>query len=58
MSNKFTRYILFAMAPNVIGNTLATSVVAKWEGELAPEHEMQAGDSVPSDQVPGDPVRA
>ena len=42
MSNKFTRYILFAMAPNVIGNTLATSVVAKWEGELAPEHEMQA----------------
>jgi len=39
----------------VIGNTLATSVVAKWEGELAPEG---AGDAVPPDQVPGDPVRA
>ena len=42
-------------ATNVIGNTLATSVVAKWEGELALEG---AGDSVPPDQVPGDPVRA
>jgi Na+/H+-dicarboxylate symporter len=42
-------------ATNVIGNTLATSVVAKWEGELS-----AGGDSepVPPDQVPGDPVRA
>jgi len=43
---------------NVIGNSLATSVVAKWEGELAPEHEMQLDDAVPPDTVPGDPVRA
>jgi hypothetical protein len=42
----------------VIGNTLATSAVAKWEGELAPEHEMRPDDAVPPDQVPGDPVRA
>ena len=27
-------------ATNVIGNSLATSVVAKWEGELAPEHAL------------------
>jgi Na+/H+-dicarboxylate symporter len=45
-------------ATNVIGNTLATSVVAKWEGELAPEHEMQLDDAVPPGAVPGDPVRA
>jgi Na+/H+-dicarboxylate symporter len=45
-------------ATNVIGNSLATSVVAKWEGELAPEHEMQLSDAVPPDTVPGDPVRA
>ena len=45
-------------ATNVIGNSLATSVVAKWEGELAPEHEMSSDDAVPPDQVPGDPVRA
>jgi Na+/H+-dicarboxylate symporter len=45
-------------ATNVIGNTLATSAVAKWEGELAPEHEMQPGDAVPPGSVPGDPVRA
>jgi len=45
-------------ATNVIGNTLATSAVAKWEGELAPEHEMQSGDAVPPSAVPGDPVRA
>jgi len=45
-------------ATNVIGNTLATSVVAKWEGELAPEHEMQLDDAVPPGTVPGDPVRA
>src|SRR5258708_23921211 len=45
-------------ATNVIGNSLATAVVAKWEGELAPEHEMRSDDAVPPDQVPGDPVRA
>ncbi len=45
-------------ATNVIGNTLATSVVAKWEGELAPEHEMQLGDAVPPGAVAGDPIRA
>ncbi|MBR2815900.1 MAG: dicarboxylate/amino acid:cation symporter [Reyranella sp.] len=44
-------------ATNVIGNTLATSVVAKWEGELAPEHEMQLDDAVPATAVAGDPVR-
>jgi Na+/H+-dicarboxylate symporter len=41
-------------ATNVIGNTLATSVVAKWEGELGPEHEMGPGDAVPGDMVPGE----
>jgi len=45
-------------ATNVIGNSLATSVVAKWEGELRPEHEMSSDDAVPPDQVAGDPVRA
>jgi Na+/H+-dicarboxylate symporter len=45
-------------ATNVIGNSLATAVVAKWEGELGPEHEMTPDDAVPPDQVPGDPVRA
>ena len=45
-------------ATNVIGNSLATSVVAKWEGELAPEHEMQLDVSVPYDAAPGDAVRA
>jgi hypothetical protein len=33
-------------------------VVAKWEGELGPEHEMRLDDKVPPDAVPGDPVRA
>ena len=32
--------------------------VAKWEGELAPEHELGPGDIVPPDTVPGDPVTA
>jgi Na+/H+-dicarboxylate symporter len=29
-------------ATNVVGNSLATAVVAKWEGELRPEREAQA----------------
>jgi Na+/H+-dicarboxylate symporter len=42
-------------ATNVIGNTLATSVVAKWEGELGPEHAaMGPGDAVPADMIPGE----
>jgi Na+/H+-dicarboxylate symporter len=45
-------------ATNVIGNSLATAVVAKWEGELKPEHEMSADDAVPPGSVAGDPVRA
>lgn len=45
-------------ATNVIGNTLATAVVAKWENELAAEHELRPDDVVPPDTVPGDPVPA
>ena len=45
-------------ATNVIGNSLATAVVAKWEGELKAEHELGPDDVVPSDAVPGDPVTA
>src|SRR6201994_3911256 len=45
-------------ATNVIGNSLATAVVAKWEGELKAEHELGPDDAVPSDAVPGDPVPA
>jgi len=45
-------------ATNVIGNSLATAVVAKWEGELAPEHELRPEDQVPPGTVPGDPVHA
>jgi Na+/H+-dicarboxylate symporter len=29
-------------ATNVVGNSLATAVVAKWEGELEPEVQAQA----------------
>jgi len=45
-------------ATNVIGNSLATAVVAKWEGELKEEHELGPDDVVPPDTVPGDPVPA
>jgi Na+/H+-dicarboxylate symporter len=45
-------------ATNVIGNSLATAVVAKWEGELKGEHELGPDDIVPSDAVPGDAVPA
>ncbi|MBV9561896.1 MAG: dicarboxylate/amino acid:cation symporter [Bradyrhizobium sp.] len=41
-------------ATNVIGNTLATSVVAKWEGELGPEHALGPTDVVPPSMVPGE----
>lgn len=41
-------------ATNVIGNSLATAVVAKWEGELGPEHELRPEDIVPPDMVPGE----
>jgi Na+/H+-dicarboxylate symporter len=45
-------------ATNVIGNSLATAVVAKWEGELGPEHALRPDDTVPPDTIAGDPVRA
>src|SRR5689334_2167889 len=45
-------------ATNVIGNTLATSVVAKWEGELRAEHELGPDDVIPTDAVPGAPLPA
>src|ERR1700712_5161154 len=41
-------------ATNVIGNSLATAVVAKWEGELAPEHALGSDDVVPPDMIPGE----
>ena len=45
-------------ATNVIGNSLATAVVAKWEGELGAEHAPSADDAVPPGSLPGDPVHA
>jgi Na+/H+-dicarboxylate symporter len=45
-------------ATNGIGNSLATAVVAKWEGELKAEHELGPEDVVPADAVPGDAVPA
>src|ERR1700752_753704 len=45
-------------ATNVIGNSLATAVVAKWEGELKAEHELGPDDIVSGDMVPGDPLPA
>jgi Na+/H+-dicarboxylate symporter len=41
-------------ATNVIGNSLATAVVAKWEGELAPEHELGPDGVLPPDAFPGE----
>jgi Na+/H+-dicarboxylate symporter len=41
-------------ATNVIGNSLATAVVAKWEGELAPVHALGPDDVVPPDMIPGE----
>src|SRR6201982_3114396 len=45
-------------ATNVIGNSLATAVVAKWEGELKAEHELGPDDMVPADAVPGEALPA
>ena len=42
-------------ATNVIGNSLATSVVAKWEGELRPSMRSDPMTPCPPDMVPGDP---
>jgi Na+/H+-dicarboxylate symporter len=41
-------------ATNVIGNSLATAVVAKWEGELSTEHALGPDDVVPPDMIPGE----
>src|SRR3569623_1501050 len=41
-------------ATNVIGNTLATSVVAKWEGELGPERDLAEGEIMPGNLIPGE----
>ena len=41
-------------ATNVIGNSLATAVVAKWEGELGPEHELVPTMPCRRTCVPGD----
>lgn len=41
-------------ATNVIGNSLATSVVAKWEGELKEEHELGPDGVLPPDAFPGE----
>jgi len=41
-------------ATNVIGNTLATGVVAKWEGELSAEHELALGERAAPDLFPGE----
>src|SRR5215831_8218972 len=41
-------------ATNVIGNSLATAVVAKWEGELGPEHELGPGEVATPYMVPGE----
>src|SRR5262249_19125857 len=40
-------------ATNVIGNSLATAVVAKWEGELGPEHGLGPGGASTPDMVAG-----
>src|SRR5258705_12085251 len=41
-------------ATHLIGNSLATAVVAKWEGELGPEHALGPDDVVPPDMIPGE----
>ena len=41
-------------ATNAIGNSIAAAVVAKWEGELAPEHALGPDDVVPPDMIAGE----
>ncbi len=43
-------------ATNVIGNTLATSVVAKWEGELRATHELGPDEHVPEGLAAGEAI--
>jgi Na+/H+-dicarboxylate symporter len=43
-------------ATNVIGNTLATSVVAKWEGELRSTHELGPDEHVPEGLAAGEAI--
>ena len=45
-------------ATNVIGNSLATAVVAKWEGELKRRARARARRRRAADAVPGDPCPA
>ena len=45
-------------ATNVIGNSLATAVVAKWEGELKPEHELGPDDAIPVGTAAGEALPA
>src|SRR5690348_4488851 len=45
-------------ATNVIGNSLATAVVAKWEGELKAEHELGPDELVPGGTAAGEAVLA
>ena len=44
----------YAWPACIPGNSLATAVVAKWEGELAPEHALGPDDVVPPDMIPGE----
>jgi len=41
-------------ATNVIGNSLASSGVEKWEGELAPKNALGPDDVIPPDMIPGE----
>jgi Na+/H+-dicarboxylate symporter len=43
-------------ATNVVGNSIATAVVAKWEGELRPESEAQAEIDADEVEIAGSPA--
>src|SRR5258708_11357816 len=43
-------------ATNVIGNSLATAVVAKGEGELGPHHALDAAHALPPGPAPDHPI--
>jgi Na+/H+-dicarboxylate symporter len=43
-------------ATNVVGNSIATAVVAKWEGELRPESEAQAEIDADEVEIAGQPA--